>query len=88
MSHIGKDVPELIPPLGATFFQSWEILDGQVKVIFSNSAYNAFKKLFEFTFFVHFYSKQETTDRVEHINKFKEIRNTVLRVLSKEIGIL
>jgi hypothetical protein len=88
LSYLLKDSPEIVPPLGVTYYQSWEVLDGQVKALFSASTYNEYKRLYEFTTFVHFYGKQEFSDRATRVNTFKERRNRVLQALYKEIGVL
>jgi hypothetical protein len=88
LSYLLRDSPEIVPPLSVTFYQSWEVLDGQVKALFSDSTYNEYKRLYEFTLLVGFYSTQEFSDRTTRVNKFKERRNGVLLALYKEIGVL
>jgi len=88
VSYLGKEMPEFIPPLTPAFFQSWQVLEGQVKVLFSHSTFQAFTRMHEMTLSFGFYSRQELIDRAPRINQFKEARNTALNAFYKEIGIL
>jgi hypothetical protein len=88
MSYIGKDMPDYIAQLAPVFFESWEILDGQVRLFFSPATHQKFSRLFELTLLYGFYSQQETQDIIPRINQFREARQETLKALYTEIGIL
>jgi hypothetical protein len=88
MSYLGKDMPADIPALGLTFYQSWQAAAGQVKDLFSPSTYQLFEKMERIIFISPLFSTQELGDRLPRLTEFKQARETALRAIYKEIGIL
>jgi hypothetical protein len=88
MTCYGKDIPNYIPPLEPTFYESWIVLDGQVKVLFSDSTYETFDKMWRGIITEPFYNAQKSEDRIARVNRFQQARDTAMQSFYREIGIL
>jgi hypothetical protein len=83
-----KNISEKSPELGTEFFQSWFIVDAQMKTLFSNSTYQVFDKM-RLTFLTaSLYSKQEMSDRSDRIQDLTQKHNAALSALYKEIELI
>jgi hypothetical protein len=88
MNCFGRHVPELVPALDATFYQSWQVAAGQVKVLFSHSTYQAFDTMWIKIISELLFSAQEVRDRIPRVINFTQARDTALQAFYKEIAIL
>jgi hypothetical protein len=85
---LGKDIVEESPEGLVTFYRSWHIVAAQARVLFSKSTYNAVEHMEVMMVAVPLHSRQEVMDRVPRHTEFVKRRDTALRAMYKEIGIL
>ena len=82
--EIGPDPPNLSP----AFFQSWEMVKPQIKVLFSDSTYQAFDRMRLTYLTASLYSNQEVSERATRVEKLARTQEAALRALYREIGII
>jgi hypothetical protein len=71
-----------------SFYPSWISVAGQVKGLFSPPTYQAFDRVQEHIMTAHLFSAQELKSRIPRITEFDNLRNTTMKALYIEIGIL
>jgi len=76
------------PKLVQTYFQSWINLAGQVRILFSDSTYQAFDTLYLTVLTSSLYTTQEISDRSQRFTEFNRNRDAVLQAFYQEIGTL
>jgi len=71
-----------------SFYPSWISVAGQVKDLFSPATDQAFDRVQDHITTAHLFSTQELKSRVPRITEFDNLRNTAMKALYIEIGIL
>jgi hypothetical protein len=87
-NYLFEDLVETTSERTLTFAQSWVAVTGQVKDLFRPSTYQAFERMYTHVITAPLFSTQERTDRIHRIIEFDQVRETAMRALYQEIGIL
>lgn len=87
-TYLFKDVVETTYESGLMFAQAWMAVTAQVKDLFSPSTYEAFERMFRHIITAPLFSTQDIRNRVPRLTEFTKVRETAMRALYIEIGIL
>lgn len=87
-SYLFEGIVDNTPESLIAFAKAWASVDGQVKDLFSESTCQAFEHMYSHVIAVPLLSKQDIMDRVPRMTEFTRVRNTAMRALYADIGLV
>lgn len=88
IDYFVKDVSVPLTDACTAFFQSWHATAGEVQALFTDSTYQAFKQMEVIIMSASLYPNQDPAAKASRVEEFARARDTVLRAIYQEIGIL